>query len=91
MKLESLKSSKFEAFKGSELQNLIAIKGGLACNTTFRVMDSGGNIIRSGTDVWEYGPDRRTGDDFHWNERGDMSYTSSQLPEEGDEVIYGLA
>ena len=37
MKLESLKSSKFEAFKGSELHSdfLPQIKGGLWCNTTY--------------------------------------------------------
>jgi hypothetical protein len=28
MKLESLKSSKFEAFKGSELQEITSVKGG---------------------------------------------------------------
>ncbi|MFA6152464.1 MAG: hypothetical protein WC716_14170 [Chitinophagaceae bacterium] len=33
MKLESLKSSKFEAFKGSEIVNAMSIKGG-QCFTT---------------------------------------------------------
>ncbi|MDI9319945.1 MAG: hypothetical protein QM530_05650 [Phycisphaerales bacterium] len=34
MKLESLKSSKFEAFKGSEIVNAMSIKGG-ACQNTY--------------------------------------------------------
>jgi hypothetical protein len=32
MKLESLKSSKFEAFKGTELQNLVHVIGGMRQN-----------------------------------------------------------
>lgn len=42
MKLESLKSSKFEAFKGNELLNAFAIIGGVRQNTSQngQLMDS---------------------------------------------------
>jgi hypothetical protein len=39
MKLESLKSSKFEAFKGSEIVNLTTVVGGATWNTTDNCID----------------------------------------------------
>jgi hypothetical protein len=41
MKLESLKSSKFEAFKGSELQNSFKVLGGRLLKTTWTDSNGG--------------------------------------------------
>ena len=52
MKLESLKSSKFEAFKGSELQNLIKINGGQAIATDGGSYSTGKTKTDSDGKVW---------------------------------------
>ena len=47
MKLESLKNSKFEAFKETKIQNAFKIVGGAPTNTTYK------NQYYTGTDIMD--------------------------------------
>lgn len=76
MKLESLKSSKFEAFKENEIKNPLIVIGGLKTDTTWTTY-SGGEVIGSGGDMWLQGDDMGdTPRSIHWGEGGDMVYNS---------------
>jgi len=81
MKLESLKSSKFEAFKGNEVVNLFAIKGGLRTATTWHESGNPGN---NGTDTWCTGPDESAHIEV-FDEMGDMIWSAPVNPDVPEE------
>lgn len=74
-KFESLKSSKFEAFKSNVLNSPLAISGGRVSRTTWSDIDAKGNVVASGGDQWRQGDDiGGTGITQHFGEGGDMVY-----------------
>lgn len=76
-KFESLKSSKFEAFKSNVLNSPLAISGGLISHTTWYEL---GNPSNRGEDTWKTGNDTKSYEDFIFNERGDMTWAISAPP-----------
>jgi hypothetical protein len=82
MKLESLKSSKFEAFKGMEVKNPLKVIGGQIQNTTYDVYQ-GGLKVKSSTDAWYTDAETMKTSDrsTHWNVVGDMVYDMTMEPD----------
>lgn len=91
MKLESLKSDKFEAFKGLEVKNPLAIVGGLKTPTSYNTYTtSGQHISGPHSDMWLQGDDMGdTARSIHWGEGGDMvGKTGNPIPEETEEMFH---
>lgn len=86
MKLESLKSSKFEAFKGMEVKNPLQVVGGLAEATSYVTYSSGPmhTEIDRGSDTWLTGSDSfytSFNTSQHFGESGDMVSLGNSGPD----------
>lgn len=81
MKLESLKSSKFEAFKEDEIKNPIFISGGMIYDTTWEKFNKDGKSLGSGTDQWlDYEHASLTSNSStHFGTTGDMTYYNGPI------------
>lgn len=81
MKLDSLRSSKFEVFKEDEIKNPLSVSGGMIYDTTWAKYNRDGAVLSSGGDQWlDYEHASLTSNSsVHFGTTGDMTYFNGPL------------
>ncbi len=79
MKLESLRSSKFDDFKNNELQNPLKVVGGRIDQTTYQIVGGNGgrDWWRTGGDIPPYSTARYS---TSWDEYGEVTEYTFTIP-----------
>lgn len=96
MKMESLKSSKFDAFKGFEVENPLKVSGGDFHATTYEQYSSkdGGKtyvMVKSGVDRFDFGAGATSSDaGFPSTGAGDFTFYA-YTPAHDERMVTALA